>query len=114
MGLRCVRMLASLICRPALPASRFRPNAIGSLPMLEIHGPLLPPHGGLTRREWLRIGGVGLGGLSLTSLLQAQASAAAGRGVPAPGKAKSVILLGLLGGPPQHETWDPKPDAPAE
>ena len=30
------------------------------------------------------------------------------------GKAKACILLYLSGGPPQHETWDPKPDAPAE
>ncbi|MFM7150234.1 MAG: DUF1501 domain-containing protein [Gemmataceae bacterium] len=28
--------------------------------------------------------------------------------------AKSVIIFGLVGGPPQHETWDPKPQAPAE
>src|SRR5205823_2119332 len=37
---------------------------------------------------------------------------------PAPsasfGQAKSCIVLFLLGGPPQHETWDPKPDAPSE
>ncbi|MCA9054006.1 MAG: DUF1501 domain-containing protein [Planctomycetaceae bacterium] len=31
-----------------------------------------------------------------------------------PGRAKSVIVLFLLGGPPQHSTWDPKPLAPAE
>ncbi len=67
---------------------------------------------GLTRREWLRVGGVGVGGLSLAGLLGSRASAAAaGR---QPGKARSVIVFGLLGGPPQHETWDPKPDAPAE
>ena len=31
------------------------------------------------------------------------------------GKAKSCILIcSCSGGPPQHETWDPKPDAPAE
>src|SRR5262249_9080339 len=30
------------------------------------------------------------------------------------GKAKSCIVLFLMGGPPQHETWDPKPDAPLE
>src|SRR3954452_23875219 len=30
------------------------------------------------------------------------------------GRAKSVILLWLSGGPPQHETFDPRPDAPAE
>ena len=82
--------------------------------MLEICGPLLPCPHGLTRREWLRIGGIGLGGLSLASLLQAHASTAAPRSRRSPGKAKAVILFGLLGGPPQHETWDPKPDAPAE
>src|SRR5437763_729939 len=66
----------------------------------------------MTRREWLRIGGLGLGGLSLAGLLQGQAQA-----TPAPrrsGKAKAVIVFGLVGGPPQHETWDPKPKAPAE
>lgn len=30
------------------------------------------------------------------------------------GNAKSVIVIFLNGGPPQHETWDPKPDAPVE
>src|SRR5262249_46278560 len=33
---------------------------------------------------------------------------------PAFGRAKACIVLYLSGGPPQHETWDPKPDAPAE
>jgi hypothetical protein len=68
---------------------------------------------GLSRREWLRIGGLGTFGLSLPGLLQARAE----RPADAPdsfGKAKSCILLFLLGGPPQHETWDPKPDAPPE
>src|SRR5437764_15114269 len=32
----------------------------------------------------------------------------------APGKAKACIVLFLMGGPPQHSTWDPKPDAPPE
>ena len=67
---------------------------------------------GISRREMLRVGGIGLGGLSLGSLLAARKTAAAGRG--SFGKAKSVILFGLVGGPPQHETWDPKPDAPKE
>ncbi len=68
---------------------------------------------GLTRREWLRIGGIGLGGLSLASLFASRQAAAAGGGGSF-GKAKSVILFGLVGGPPQHETWDPKPEAPQE
>ncbi len=70
---------------------------------------------GLTRREWLRVGGVGLGGLSLAGLMSGRTAAAVdnsrGRSF---GRAKSVIVLGLLGGPPQQETWDPKPDSPAE
>jgi hypothetical protein len=64
---------------------------------------------GLTRREWLRVGGLGMFGLSLPRLLHAMPQAAA-RGA----KAKSCIVLFFLGGPPQHETWDPKPNAPPE
>ena len=66
---------------------------------------------GLTRREWLRVGGLGALGLSLPALLQGQRAPAA---THSGGKAKACILLYLVGGPPQHETWDPKPDAPAE
>src|SRR5436190_10648594 len=74
--------------------------------MLSLHttGPRLCD--GLTRREWLRVGGLGAFGLSLPQLL-------AGREKSPTGKAKSCIVLFHLGGPPQHETWDPKPDAPA-
>ena len=68
---------------------------------------------GLSRREFLRAGGIGFGGLTLSALLQAQAGAApsASRSF---GKAKSCIVLYMVGGPPQHETWDPKPEASAE
>ena len=69
---------------------------------------------GLTRREWLRVGGLSALGLSLPQLLQARQNAAQGAYAPRSGRAKSCILLLLLGGPPQHETWDPKPDAPPE
>ena len=64
---------------------------------------------GLSRREVLRVGGLSALGLSLPDLLQARASEK-----PGVGKAKSCIVLFLMGGPPQHSTWDPKPDAPAE
>jgi hypothetical protein len=67
---------------------------------------------GLTRREWLRVGGLGALGLSLPALLQGRNASAATAGVSF-GKAKSCILLFYLGGPPQHETWDPKDDAPS-
>src|SRR5262249_54474563 len=68
----------------------------------------------ISRREWLRIGSLGMLGLSLPAL---QAERAEASGSPQPrsgGKAKACILLYLGGGPPQHETWDPKPNAPAE
>ena len=71
---------------------------------------------GLTRREWLRIGGLGTLGLSLPELLQARDTVPAGV-LPTDrsfGKAKNVVFLYLLGGPPQHETFDPKPEAPLE
>ena len=69
------------------------------------------------RREVLRVGGLALGGLSLADLLahRAQAAPAADTTVSrAFGRAKSVIVIFLGGGPPQHETWDPKPEAPPE
>src|ERR1017187_6689118 len=61
----------------------------------------------LSRRELLRIGSLALGGLSLSSLLAARASAA-----PSTITGKSVIFLFQQGGPTQFETFDPKPDAP--
>jgi hypothetical protein len=73
---------------------------------------------GLSRREWLRIGGLSAFGIGLPQLQQARAasdtSLLSQKLVPSFGKAKSCIVLFLLGGPPQHETWDPKPDAPLE
>ncbi len=72
----------------------------------------------ITRREWLRVGGLGAFGLSLPQLVCSR-TISASPCIPNPlsgsfGKAKSCIVLFMLGGPPQHETWDPKPDAPAE
>jgi hypothetical protein len=71
----------------------------------------------VSRREWLRIGSLSAFGLSLPSLLQQrEASAAAAAEIASAtfGRAEYCIILFRLGGPPQHETWDPKPDAPAE
>lgn len=63
---------------------------------------------GVSRREILRVGGLSALGLSWPQLLHgAQERRRDGR-------ARSCILLFLMGGPPQHSTWDPKPQAPAE
>jgi hypothetical protein len=70
---------------------------------------------GLDRRQWLQVGGLGAFGLGLEQLLARPRIASAGEmDSETFGKAKSCIVLFLLGGPPQHETWDPKPDAPVE
>jgi hypothetical protein len=87
--------------------------------MLRIQDQGTPLCDGFTRRDWLRVGGLGLLGLTLPNLLAARAQtftpgpSPRGRGERS-GRAKSCIVLCFLGGPPQHETWDPKPDAPAE
>lgn len=65
-------------------------------------------HGtGMQRRELLQVGCLGALGVSLQA-----AYGAVGAG--ATGKARSVILVWLPGGPPQMQLWDLKPDSPAE
>ena len=63
---------------------------------------------GVSRRQFLTAGALGLGGLTLADLLRAEAAA----GVGASGKA--VINIHLDGGPPHLDTIDLKPDAPVE
>jgi hypothetical protein len=64
---------------------------------------------GCSRREFLRIGSLGLGGLCLPQLLGTRASAAGERSIAT---GKSVIFLYQFGGPSQFETFDPKMTAP--
>ena len=66
---------------------------------------------GVTRRDVLRVGGSSMLGLSLGSMLQAQANASEGTS-GGWGKAKSVILCYLQGGPSHLDLWDPKQDVP--
>ncbi len=70
---------------------------------------------GVTRRELIRVGGSAAFGLSLANLLQAEESRAKGEktaGGPGFGKAKSIILCYLQGGPSHLDLWDPKVDVP--
>ena len=64
-------------------------------------------HSAITRRHLLQVSGLGMAGMSATRVL-------AGDTVGQVGSPKRCIVLFLFGGPPQHSTWDPKPDAPAE
>jgi Protein of unknown function (DUF1501) len=65
---------------------------------------------GISRRSFLRAGGLALGGLAWSDFLRLKAA-----GAPAPGgRAKSVIMICLGGGPSHVDTYDMKPEAPAE
>ena len=64
---------------------------------------------GVTRRGMIQAGLLGTIGLSCADLLRFQAQAAS---VGNKSRGKSVIYLELAGGPSQHETYDPKPEAP--
>jgi hypothetical protein len=66
---------------------------------------------GLTRREALRIGGLGFTGLMWSDWLRGRAAAAGPR---RSGKAKACILVFNYGGPSHLDIWDLKPDAPRE
>jgi hypothetical protein len=70
---------------------------------------------GLTRRELVRVGGSAALGLSLSGILQAEEARSKGEkvaGGPGFGKAKSIILVYLQGGPSHLDLWDPKTDVP--
>lgn len=67
---------------------------------------------GVTRRDFVRVGGLTAFGLSLGSFLRQQAARASDQ--PSEAQARSCILIWLDGGPSHLETLDPKPDAPVE
>ncbi|MCA9158733.1 MAG: DUF1501 domain-containing protein [Planctomycetales bacterium] len=67
---------------------------------------------GRTRRDFLRVGGSRLLGLSLGGILQAQAAQANNAQGSGWGKAKSIIMCYLQGGPSHLDLWDPKENVP--
>ena len=73
--------------------------------MFSVVGPSSPYCDGVSRRSFLRIGGLAMGGLSLPQLLQAEAQSRS------PQRQKSVIMVFLSGGPPHQDMVDLKPDA---
>ena len=73
--------------------------------------PAVLAHSSLTRRGLLQLGSLGLGGMTLPRLLWADERRAS---LQLPARADHCIVVFLNGGPPQLDTWDMKPDAPAE
>ena len=76
--------------------------------MLPILGSSVRLCQGVTRREALRVGALGMGGLSLPNLLRAEEAAGIGS------SQKSVIMIYLVGAPPHQDMYDLKMDAPSE
>jgi Protein of unknown function (DUF1501) len=74
------------------------------------HGPFCD---GISRRDFLRIGALG-GAVSLADVFRLKAAAAPGASRSTSLPSKSVIMVYLLGGPAQLDTYDMKPAAPAE
>ena len=63
---------------------------------------------GISRRNFLKIGGLGFGGLSLAQLLALDSQAGVGS------SRKSLIMIYLVGGPPHQDLFDLKPNAPQD
>jgi len=79
--------------------------------MITLNGPAYRnPCDGFSRRDFLKVGALTYGGLSLPQILAADAQAAPGQSK----RHKSVIMVFLAGGPPHQDMVDLKPDAPAE
>ena len=76
--------------------------------MLTIPGQSIRLCDGLSRRSFLRIGSLALGGLTLADVLRAEATRESGR------SHKSVIMIFMPGGPSHLDMYDLKPDAPVE
>src|SRR5262249_23602043 len=80
--------------------------------MFAIKGPSSRLCDGTSRRDFLRVGALGCLGLSLPGSSRGAPPASAGE--VGFGRAKRCLLLFLTGGPPQLDTWDLKPEAPAD
>lgn len=79
--------------------------------MLTFHGELVGKRcDGVSRRDFLRVGGLSIAGLSLADLLRAEQAQAASRKP----RAKNVLVIYMGGGLTHHDTFDPKPEAPME
>src|SRR5277367_1624523 len=79
--------------------------------MFDVNGAAYRSCDGLSRRNFLKVGALGLGGLTLADHLRSKAAATqAGR----PTQDTSVILIWLGGGPSHIDMYDLKPNAPAE
>src|SRR5262249_3034905 len=102
----CFRHAVNYRCRWS--AGSFPRRTSGGLRVLTIFGERHRFCDRVSRRSFLRIGGLAMGGLSMPEIFRAEARA----GI-VPSK-KAVIMIFLSGGPPHQDMVDLKPEAPAE
>ncbi|QDU92924.1 DUF1501 domain-containing protein [Lignipirellula cremea] len=76
--------------------------------MLSLNSDRILPQHGVSRRDFLRVGSLALGGLTLPQLLRAEAAAGVRQ------SRKSVIMIYMVGAPPHQDMYDLKLDAPSE
>ena len=79
--------------------------------MLNVGNVKVPLCQGLTRRSFLRVGTTGLAGMALPGLMRLEAAGAVG---DRRDRIRNCITIFLVGSPGQLDTWDMKPNAPAE
>ena len=60
----------------------------------------------ISRRDFLQVGGLGMGGLALPQLLQAESASGIRK------SHKAIIMIYMAGAPPHQDLLDPKPHAP--
>jgi hypothetical protein len=82
--------------------------------MLSLAGSAMYLCEGMTRREWLRAGGISALGLALPDLLAHRAATSARAHTASFGRARSCIVVFLFGAPAHQDIWDLKPSAPSE
>ena len=95
------------VCRHRLPHANVATMSAGDIPN-RTGCPEFRRLLAIERRSFLKVGVLGFAGLTLGELLKFEALAADSKR----SRQTSVIILWMRGGPSQHETWDPKPDAP--
>ncbi len=95
-------------CGPAVRLREVPPYELAMPAMFSQPEFVMAKRAGIQRRDFLKIGALGMGGLSLAQLLAAESQA----GIKS--SQKSVIMIYLVGGPPHQDMFDLKPDAPAE
>lgn len=77
--------------------------------MLDLVGPGTRNCDGVSRRDFIRVGGLAAGGLTLANTLRAESTSDA-----KPARRKAVIQIWQAGGPSHIDMYDLKPDAPSE